>query len=197
MTERRSDLVDERRLVASRRHTIILTAVLLVIALAGFLSAAGASNVRSAAMPSGLMLYLPILAAELGLLFYVRLGLHKHGTSMRDIISTRPLSISGVITDVLLGAVLLGLWFGLEYILTRWAGPSGAEHTRPLLVRKAWEIPIWILLALTAGFAEEVTFRGYYQRQFGALLRSPAVGSWRAGAFIRTNTRVPRHRARD
>jgi membrane protease YdiL (CAAX protease family) len=45
-----------------------------------------------------------------------------------------------------------------------------------LLVRHAADIPLWILLALSAGFVEELVFRGYLQRQFGALLASRWAG---------------------
>jgi membrane protease YdiL (CAAX protease family) len=34
------------------------------------------------------------------------------------------------------------------------------------------EAILWILVSLTAGFCEEVIFRGYLQRQFSALTRS-------------------------
>ena len=31
---------------------------------------------------------------------------------------------------------------------------------------------LWVLLSLTAGFCEEVIYRGYLQKQFGVLLKS-------------------------
>jgi membrane protease YdiL (CAAX protease family) len=38
------------------------------------------------------------------------------------------------------------------------------------------ELVVWCLLSATAGFCEEVIFRGYLQRQFGAMTRSIAAG---------------------
>ena len=43
-------------------------------------------------------------------------------------------------------------------------------------MRHAADIPLWILLALSAGFVEELVFRGYLQRQFAALLGNRWAG---------------------
>ena len=50
------------------------------------------------------------------------------------------------------------------------------QALRNMLPQRPLEIGIYLLLALTAGFCEEVIFRGYLQRQFGALTKSAAGG---------------------
>lgn len=44
-----------------------------------------------------------------------------------------------------------------------------------LLPQSLVEITLWILLCLTAGFCEEIAFRGYLQKQLHALSGSIAV----------------------
>ena len=38
------------------------------------------------------------------------------------------------------------------------------------------EISLWIALSISAGFCEELVFRGYLQRQFAALTGSNVIG---------------------
>ena len=50
------------------------------------------------------------------------------------------------------------------------------EAVGSLTPRSAAEIITWVALSLTAGFVEEVVFRGYLQRQFMAITRSASAG---------------------
>jgi hypothetical protein len=56
-----------------------------------------------------------------------------------------------------------------------WLGPDQAKSVGAFLPRSLVEISLWIALSLTAGFCEELVFRGYFQRQFGALTRNRAA----------------------
>jgi membrane protease YdiL (CAAX protease family) len=44
-----------------------------------------------------------------------------------------------------------------------------------LLPQGALETALWVALSLSAGFCEEIAFRGYFQRQFEAFTRSRTV----------------------
>jgi membrane protease YdiL (CAAX protease family) len=160
--------------VASRTHLAVLSAILLGLAAVGYLAmsrpAAGAGSVGGAG------LYLPLLAAEWGLFAYVRMGMRRHGVAVSDLVSARPLSLRTVAIDLLLGLLLVGLWLGVEYLFDRLGGTPSSAAVQSLLVRDTADIPLWVLLALSAGFVEELVFRGYMQRQFAALLRSPWLG---------------------
>jgi membrane protease YdiL (CAAX protease family) len=162
--------------VASSRHGLVLGAILLGLAAAGYLALGRSTGAGPA--PSGALLYLPLLAAEWGLFLYVRLGVRKAGHSLAGLISARPLSPRTIALDLLLGLLLLAAMLGLEAALdlVLGAGAGTPAGVQPLLVRRAADIPLWILLALSAGFVEELTFRGYWQRQFGAALGGPWFG---------------------
>jgi membrane protease YdiL (CAAX protease family) len=160
--------------VASRTHLAVLSAILLGIATVGYLALSkSGAGIGSA---SGAALYLPLLAAEWGLFAYVRMGVKRRGVAVTEVISARPLSLRSVALDLLLGLLLLGLWLGVEYLFDTLGGGASSPAVQRLIVRNAADIPLWVLLALSAGFVEELVFRGYLQRQFAALLRSPWLG---------------------
>lgn len=162
--------------LGSWRHTIILCAILLAIAALGFLSLRPAAPQGAASPVSGAALYLPLLAAEWGLFFYVRMGLRRRGKTIRGLVSARPFTRRTIAVDFVLGVLMFGAFLAASYALDLAFGPAGQAGVQPLLVRQAADIPLWILLALSAGLVEELTFRGYLQRQFGFLLGNRWLG---------------------
>jgi uncharacterized protein len=54
-------------------------------------------------------------------------------------------------------------------------GPSNAKSVGDLLPRSLIEILLWIVVSITAGFCEEIAFRGYLQRPLHALSGSIGV----------------------
>jgi len=160
-------------LVAPVRHTAILVALFLGLAAAGAIfqkeSSPGAS-VPSPASPIGL--YLSILAAEAGLLYFVSRGLKRSGTSLRDVVGGGRAGAGSVLVDLLLAAALWGTWKLVSLVLGHLFGPDRAAPIDGLLPRTALEIALWILVSITAGICEEIVFRGYLQRQFAALTGS-------------------------
>ena len=174
----RDNVVDKDfALVASRKHTAILCAILVAIAVAGYLATLQArGGAHSGSSPGGIALYLPLLIAEWGLFLYVRSGLKRAGTKVASVVATRPLTGGTLLADLALGALLFAAMLGVEWLLDQTICSGNQAGVKPLLARHAGDIPLWILLSLSAGFVEEFAFRGYLQRQFGALLRCPWCG---------------------
>jgi membrane protease YdiL (CAAX protease family) len=162
--------------IASRKHTRVLTAILLAFALAGYVALLRNTPSHAPPRTSNGTLYLGLLAAEWGLFIYVRSGLKRHGTPVLGVISNRPLTAANLALDILLGLLLLAVFAGAEILVSKLLGNGNTALVRTLLVRETSLIPLWLMLAASAGFVEEFTFRGYFQRQFGAWFGSPWLG---------------------
>jgi CAAX protease family protein len=171
---------DERfRPVASFRHTAILVSVFLVLAVAGaaFQRAPGPATGAGAERPSAVPLYLSLLVAEWGLVYYVwRPGLRRAGTRLRDLIGGRYGHWHDVVRDILFASIAWVLWLGIQRGFDLWLGGDDARSVAAYLPHGPAEVVLWIALSLSAGFCEEAAFRGYFQRQFTALTRSRPVG---------------------
>jgi membrane protease YdiL (CAAX protease family) len=155
---------------------MILTAILLGIALLGFVALHRAASARGVPTAAGAGTYAALLVAQWALFLYVRAGLKRGGTSIGRLISARPLTAGRFAADAALGLLLLALLLGAGWALGRLLGAGDGRLVQALVVRDAALVPLWIALSLSAGFVEELTFRGYYQRQLAALARRPSVG---------------------
>lgn len=170
----------DTRLLASARHTWILVAIVLGIAAVG---AFGAGRAGGAPATTRVPQYLALIAAEWLLLRYTLAGVRRRGLGLRDLIGERWGSLRG--TFVALGVAAL-FWLLASVVLD--ALKSALDHADSARVLEARrltalvaphgvvEAALWIALSISAGFCEEVVFRGYLQRQFAALARHPVVG---------------------
>ena len=59
-----------------------------------------------------------------------------------------------------------------EIAWNRWLGPEHAASIQTYLPQRVLEIVLWIGVSISAGFCEELVFRGYFQRQFETFTRS-------------------------
>ncbi len=169
---------DTRRAVAPAWHTVLFVAVVLLVAV---LSAHSQHRMiqRHGRIPA----YALTMAWEYLLLGYILWGARRKGVALRDIVGGRWTSPGKMLTDV---AIALGFWAvaagvlaGLSYLLGL-ASPSQISEAKkqlgPLLPQTGVELAWWIAISITAGFCEEIMFRGYLQKQFRAATRSSLVG---------------------
>jgi len=141
------------------------------------LAAAGAMNrgntTLTAPSSSHLPLYVSLIAAEVGLIYLIRLGLSKGGSSLKDIAGPMSPSIPSWVRDILIAAVLWGAWIAIELVASRFV------HSTPqisgLIPHGPTDGVIWIAVSVAAGVAEEITFRGYLLTQFHAMTGSVPV----------------------
>jgi len=159
--------------VASPRHTAILCAILLAIAAAGWFSLHSAPRTPVPANPTGLLA--GALAAELALLYYVWVGVRRRGLGLRDLVIESDVARARVVVDVALGFVLFALLAAVSGLIAKWTGSGDTRLVKPLVGAAAAQPVLWVLLSLAAAVSEELTFRGYLQRQFEAWTRNPFV----------------------
>lgn len=163
------------RPVAPWWHTTLLVAMLVGLALAGALFQRN-ELAKPPVTPSPtavLQLYLSLIAMEWALIYYVwKVGLRRTGTSLRELIGGRWGSARDVAVDVALGLLVWGVWTAISWAWDRWLGPGQAASVAGMLPRSALQIGLWIGVSTSAGIAEELVFRGYFQRQFEASTHS-------------------------
>ena len=171
--------VTSRRLapVASWTHTVVVVSVFAALALAGVLGHAHVSANRAsvASRPNTILIYVGLIAAEWALVMYVRRGVRRTGTTLVDLLGGGLSERRNLLSDLALGASLWGMWALIELASAHWWGASSGATVRPFLAHRPVEVVTWIVLSMSAGFAEEVVFRGYLQRQFGSLTGSAGV----------------------
>jgi membrane protease YdiL (CAAX protease family) len=153
----------------------MLVSLFLGVAVAGafFQRHARADSGTLRQHPQLVPLYLSLLAMEWGLFVWVyRGGLLKTGTRLGDLIGGRWASAKDVLVDCGLALGLWGVWTLVEIAWNRWLGLGHAASIQTFLPRRAVEIVLWIAVSMSAGFCEELVFRGYFQRQFEAWTRN-------------------------
>jgi membrane protease YdiL (CAAX protease family) len=104
-------------------------------------------------------------------------GVRRNGTSILVVLGDHWHSVRQVLRDIGIAAafwivalVLLGLSARLLRIDAR------GRDMQFMLPRGGVEIGLWIALSVSAGICEETIFRGYLQRQFMAMTKSPSAG---------------------
>ena len=158
--------------VAPWFHTIILALVFLGLAAAGAIFQRRASAHPLSAGSSHIVLYLSLIAAEYGLFRYVNAGLARRGGPMKSLTGGSRNSLRDVLRDAGLALGIWAIWSGVEPLWGHVFKISHAVSIQPFLPRKPLEIALWIAVSMSAGISEEIAFRGYFQRQFGALTGS-------------------------
>jgi hypothetical protein len=175
-------------------HTLVLVAAIVLLSLAGAKELSG----RHAAHVNRMQTYAFTIASEAAMLGWVYLGLRLRKVPFRSILGKVSGGFRGMATDF---GVALVFWLGSLFLLgtlnVMWQLTSASIEHRSLLPNgkpsaaqqhtlhtltglapgSASEVVVWVLLCITAGFTEEVVFRGYLQRQFTAWGRGAvAVG---------------------
>jgi uncharacterized protein len=159
--------------VAPTWHTVVL---LVAIAVLSGLSA-HTHRVSIVGFSHGAIYgYLFVMVTQWLVFAYIWFGIRLGGGTLRALIGERwPKWISAfrdlgiAVAFLLLATLILGT---VAHILHA----DGREVAKRLQPHGAAEITVYLLLCLTAGFCEEIMFRGYLMRQFSAWTQSATAG---------------------
>jgi hypothetical protein len=164
------------RLLAPWWHTTILIAVLLIA------SVNGNRSTHPLAAGSKIPQYLWTMSWEWILAGFVWLGIRKR-IRLRELIGGRWATWEDFFLDVVYAGVFWGgamLVLGVTAKLMRLDQAGKIEIMRKqlgfLTPGTNLELAVWFCVSITAGFCEEIIFRGYLQRQFAAIANSMLAG---------------------
>jgi len=138
-------------------------------------STGAAGSEQLAPHGQAISIYLVAGLMDWALLYYCWVGVHKRGGTLATLSGGRWTSWKSLASDVAIAVPFFGVWEGTAYAVHWMLGPSSAKSVDSLLPHSLVEVLLWIGVSITAGFCEELAFRGYLQRQFHALSGSIVV----------------------
>ena len=167
----------KRRLLAPWWHTAALVVVLLLVSLNGTRGkhplVEGSNHLPE---------YIWTMIWEWILVGFVWLGIRKR-IRLRDLIGGRWATVEDVLFDVVYAAAFWGLAMlvlGVAAKLMHLDQGGKMESMRRslgfLTPKSNLELAVWFCTSATAGFCEEIIFRGYLQLQFASIGNSMLLG---------------------
>ena len=173
------------KLLAPIWHTVMIIIVLLLNSYitARFTSRLSAHDLSSVTEKARIIQYSFTICIEFILLGLIAFGLRLHKKKIRDLIGGKWPTAEAFFIDVLIAAgfwivaslVLAGLGYALG--LSKGAHVEDAKRLAQMLApQSGLGLIVWVALSCTAGFVEEIIFRGYLQQQIGILSGNVYVG---------------------
>ena len=166
------------QLIAPRWHTAIMLLLLCVPIVAGIIRQMHGQPPHAAsaapAHPANLVrLYGQVLVYEWLLVLFVWFGVRRYG--LQKLIGGNWSSPSRFFSDLGIGALVWLAMLGIARFLDGLL-PALQGNSINVVPQSAVEMALWISLSATAGFVEELVFRGYLQQQF-ARFGLPVAGA--------------------
>jgi CAAX protease family protein len=103
--------------------------------------------------------------------------------ALRDLIGGRWRRVRDVAIDVAFGLGFWAVWSLFSVAWNRALGHGPAASVQALMPRGPIEASLWVALSLSAGFNEELVFRGYFRRQFKVWTGSATI-AWALQAVL-------------
>jgi membrane protease YdiL (CAAX protease family) len=128
--------------------------------------------------------YLITIACEWLLAGFAVWGVRMGGVSVRTLIGGRWSKPTLFLRDLGLAVLFLIGSNIVLILLTAVLRPGPNANISRMLPRSATEILLWILLSLSAGICEELTTRGYLQKQLSGLLKNGTAGLFAQGIIF-------------
>lgn len=166
-------------LIASRLHLAVFLLIQIAIMLRG---GAGMQRFLATADPEErqfrVACYLALaIVFQWAMVGFVRLGTRKTGTTLRELIGGRWATVWDIAKDIGLGLAFWFVWWigFITFTLVSGVRSEPPDEVRALVPTTGWTLVLWIMVSVTAGFCEELMYRGYLQRQFLAMSGSTSI----------------------
>ncbi|MFL6299135.1 MAG: CPBP family intramembrane glutamic endopeptidase [Terriglobales bacterium] len=165
------------RPIAAALHTWGLLAAVLI------LSFTGSDRISAqATRPHGrLIMYVGTIVVDWVIVGYIWMGVKRRGMSLRELIGGRWERLEDFLLDT---ATAIGFWVSWSILVVVASFAIGHANLDPgktmgrlhelkktigfIVPQGTLEMALFLALTLSAGFCEEVIYRGYFQRQFSA-----------------------------
>ncbi len=158
------------RLIAPRWHTLVVLLLILAFAAMGFLGAHSPSMTPPIRPEVREMGYVFAAVVEWLILAFVWFGIRRRNVSLRDLIGGSWSNWQAVARDLGIVALFFIASNLVSALLTGILKVDPGQAVRGMMPHGGIEAALYLLMALTAGFCEEIIFRGYLQRQFTAMM---------------------------
>jgi uncharacterized protein len=159
--------------VAPVWHTLGLLAILALITYASV--HAHGTTTKPSPPTNMIRLYLTVMAGEWALVFYVWRGIRARGMTLHRLIGGDWRRMRSWARAAAVAVAFWFVWEGFARAMHILLGPNDTVNVSAMLPRTVPQIVAWCILSFTAGFCEEVVYRGYLQRQFTTWTGSAAA----------------------
>jgi membrane protease YdiL (CAAX protease family) len=148
-------------------HTLLVLVPIAIGSVASWYQH-GLPNAHVPRISSRLSSYITVLVQEWCVVLLIWLALKRHGLSVGSLISGRWQTLGAFFRDLGLSVGFLVVAVPLIGVLVHLIGGDANSNVASITPKTAFELVVWLGLAATGGFCEELTFRGYLARQFNA-----------------------------
>jgi len=130
----------------------------------------GFANLHLPGMSSRLSGYTTVLAMEWLIVLLIWLALRHRGCSARDLISGRWPTLAAFFKDLGIALGFMAVVIPVVGLLVHFIGGGAAQDAgvRAITPTTPFELLVFLVLAVSASFSEELLFRGYLTQQFFA-----------------------------
>ncbi len=170
---------EHRRLIAPWYHTVIFVLIQAALAWWGVyvnkmapLETGGGTGTKQHGQA---LLYLATIGGEWLLLLFIWAGVNDR-QGLRGLTGEKWTSWKQAATDFAIAAPFWVLWTATARFTWYLIGlPKGSRGPLTFPPHALLDISVWLALSATAGFCEEIMYRGYFQQQVRAITGSASV----------------------
>ena len=182
ITTTNSNLINFDR-IASMKHTVIMIVILISFSISGLISNTSSDNTISSIFK--ITLYLGTAIGEWALLYYMWIGIRKaKKISLKELISGKD-NFNFRFNDILKGFAFWIMASVILYLVKYLLGlPIISNTNYNLLPQNYLEYTLFFVLSVSAGFCEEIIYRGYFQRQFSSIFKNKWIAIFLQGILF-------------